>query len=284
MKLWEIAYAPAITQKYLVLGVLWCDRKMGSPLKKLMLKIESKMLGGFKKIHHMSLSLPEEDEAILMWNYATVYLNFFYMDTTHFDDYFRFDDQISEAKRLRIMRWYYRQVQRHNFVFNRTGEKIFVSKNPAFMSKIKTLHHYFPNAVMLNINRCPSKTIPSTMNLSNAAYSFFTAHKPSDEINFKTKRVVIDWYKMAHSNLQTYYPGTHVKIDFRKLVKGEDQTLRQITQALDLPEETLALDQNKDAKEHHNKTNYNTLSPAELNEVLDEIPFMREYVNMAVVD
>ena len=276
MKLWEIAYAPAITQKYLVLGVLWLDRKIGSPLKKIVLRIEDKMLGNFKKIHHMSLNLPEEDEAILLWNYATVYLNFFYMDTTHFDDYFRFDDCLSDRKRRRIMRWYYRQVQRHNFVFNRTGQKIFLSKNPAFMSKIKTLHEFFPNAVMLNINRCPSRTIPSTMNLSNAAYSFFTAYKPTESINERTKRVVIDWYKMAHQHLKLFGDQC-VEIDFYKLVKGDQATLQNITSRLQVPYDVLKQDAQKDEKEHRNKTEYPKLSAEELTVVLEEIPFMKPY-------
>jgi len=279
MKLWEIAYAPSIIQKYMVIGIMKIDRIFGHPVKIFLLYVTGKMFKRYDQIHVIGLNLPEEDEAILLFRMSSVYLNFFYPDTKYFDDYFLFDDNIRDAKRKRITKFYFRCVQRHNYVFNRNGEKYFLSKNPAFMSKVKSLHDFFPDAVFLNINRTPAKTIPSTINLSNTVYSFFTSRKPSDEINERTKRVVIEWYKMAHKYLLEYFPDSTVQIDFRKLVKNDPETMNKICEPIGI--DPSIFNETEEAKKsesgHKTKSNYPTLGDAELEEVLAELPFLREY-------
>ena len=50
-KLWEIIFAPAITQKYIILGFLKLDGLLGNPVKKLVLFMENVFIGKLKKIH-----------------------------------------------------------------------------------------------------------------------------------------------------------------------------------------------------------------------------------------
>ena len=277
IKLWEIAYAPSITQKYIIIGFLRFDSLFGSPARRLMLHVTGKMLKRYDQVHVMGLNLPEEDESILLFRMSTVYLNFFYPDTGYFDDYFLFDDKIADAKRRRIMKFYYRCVQRHNYVFNRKDDKTFVSKNPAFMSKVKSLHAFFPNAVFLNINRTPAKTIPSTINLMNTVYGFFSSKKPSAALNEKTKRIVIAWYKMAHHYLNEYFPGTTLQIDFRKLVKNEDETMNAIAKMVGLDPAVFMSPGKQEGSAHVTRSAYPTLTEEETENVLEELSFLRPY-------
>jgi hypothetical protein len=278
-KLWEIVFAPSILQKFIFSGLIKADKYFGSPIKTIVLKIESKILGNFTHIHKIGLALPEEDEAILLWNMSTVYLNFFFPDTKHFDDYFLFDECLTTAKRHRVMKYYFRCVQRHNYVFNRKGKKQFLSKNPAMMSKVKSLHLFFPAATILNINRSPAKTIPSTIALNNNIYKFFTSKKSTEEMNRKTRQILVNWYKMANRNISKYYEGNCVEINFNGLVRGERKTISAICEKLNIDPEIFYKQANEKepAAKHISQNKYSQIETNELEDLLTELPFLAKY-------
>ncbi len=279
-KLWEIVFAPGILQKYLLSAILRFDRSIGNPLRKMVLKLERKIFGNLTHIHKISLTLPEEDEAILLWNMSTVYLNFFFPDTSHFDDYFLFDDCLPLKKKRRIMNYYYRCVQRHNYVFNKSGTRRFLSKNPAMMSKVKSMHGFFPDATILNINRSPAKTIPSTIALNNTIYQFFTSAKASEYINNKTRKILINWYKMANRNITSYYAGNFVEIDFHDLVKGEQHTIELICEKLTIDSNVFYKNKQEEVEgsNHISKNKYASLEQADLEQIRIELPFLSKYM------
>jgi omega-hydroxy-beta-dihydromenaquinone-9 sulfotransferase len=275
-KLWEIVFAPSICQKYIALIVLKLDRFIGSPLKKIILFTENQLIGKLKKIHLIGLNLPEEDEAVLLWSLSSFYLNFFYPDSSFFDDLVLFDQRISETRKTRIMKSYERYVKRHNFVFNKKNEKHYLSKNPLMMAKVKSLAFIYPDAVILNINRSPSKTLPSTLELNAKLYSLFTSVSVSKELNEKSTRIVIEWYKMAERYLNEYYPNNHLKIDFLKLTKHNEDEEARISAFLNLPPSVFKKEVEKDTH-HKSENNYKELDSKQLKLVLQEIPFMADY-------
>ncbi|MBP6686630.1 MAG: sulfotransferase, partial [Lacibacter sp.] len=249
-KLWEIIFAPSILQKYFFRGLLKFDHAIGRPLKKLITFAENSLLGNFKHIHKIGLSLPEEDEAILLWSMSTCYLNFFFPDTTHFYDYFSFDEKMSSRNKEQIMRYYKRYIQRHNFVFNRSGTKRFLSKNPAMMSKVKSLHQFFPDATIVTIARCPSKTIPSTIALNNSIYSFFTSQQPGQSMNERTKNILINWYKMAHENISTFYSGQTINLSFSSLIKNDQSVINNLCNRLSIENNIFTVKQESERESH----------------------------------
>ncbi len=278
-KLWEIVFAPSIIQKYLLIGLVKTDGVFGRPLQKSILYFESRIFGSFRHIHLIGLRLPEEDEAILLWNFTTTCFHFFYPDTNHFDDYFLFDERIKPALQRKIMRYYYQCVQRHCFVFNRNGEKHFLSKNPALMSKVKSLHYFFPQATILNINRCPAKTIPSTIELHNRIYKFFTSRKTSLETSEKTKQILISWYKMAHQNLSVFYGQNSVEIDFDKLITCDEDTINTICDKINVDRALFlkASSNEKSEQGHVSENRYVAIGSIGLSEILEELPFLTKY-------
>jgi len=278
-KLWELVFAPSILQKYLFLGFAKIDNFIGKPIQRAVISLERILFSDFRNIHQIGLNMPEEDEAILLWNLTTAYLHFYFPDTNYFDDYFLFDDRIKSVLQKKIMKFYYRCVQRHCFVFNRNNEKYYLSKNPAMMSKIKSLQNFFPDAVILNINRNPASTIPSTIALNNNIYRLFTSRKASAEINERTKSILIEWYKMAHKNLKTYYSQNLVEIDYNKLITDDDETINTICQKLNIKKSEFinSIDEAKSEKEHKSLNKYSAFSASELKEILEEVPFLTKY-------
>ena len=103
-----------------------------------------RQLETFQHIHPLSLSMPEEDEPLMIYDFSSLYLYYFFPEAKAIKPYLFFDEALPAKKRKRIMNFYYRCVQRHQFVFNPKGDKIFLSKNPAFVSKISSLNQRFP--------------------------------------------------------------------------------------------------------------------------------------------
>jgi len=276
-KLWEIIFAPSIFQKYVVIFALRIDKVIGSPIKRVARFIEGVIVGRINEIHKIGFSLPEEDDAVLLWSLSSFYLNFFYPDSNFFDNLALFDERIIPRRRTRIMKAYSRYVKRHNFVFNRSGEKKFLSKNPLMMTKVKSLSEIFPDALILNINRSPAKTLPSTIALNRALYALFTSMTVPDYLNKKTIAILIQWYKMAYKNIEEFFPNQHLKIAFDKLVNQDKNEQKRISSFLSMPISFYDTEHHPSKDNHRSANRYTDLTELELQNILIQIPFMSTY-------
>ena len=61
MSLWELIFAPALCQKYLIWGLYMADAAIGGPLHKAVNWIQVKLVAIMDNIHPTSLTDPEED-------------------------------------------------------------------------------------------------------------------------------------------------------------------------------------------------------------------------------
>jgi hypothetical protein len=277
VKLWEIIFAPSIVQKYILLGVFKIDGYLFSPLKKSVRFIENLLLGKFKKIHVIGLEFPEEDEGFLIWNFSTLYLTFFYSDSDFFHRFYQFDESMDKRSRVRIMNTYCNYIKRHNFVFNRQGDRQFLSKNPLMMNKIESLHSIFPDARIININRNVADTLPSTLALNRSIYAAFTSIKTPEQVEVQTMEQLIAWYVMANKSLTAHFSNRHIKVDFKKLIRQDSEEIRRITDFLGLSFNDLVLPAKSGGKMHKNTNPYQRLTKEELNPILEKLPFMVEY-------
>jgi hypothetical protein len=277
VRLWEIVFAPSILQKYLIIGTLKIDRIVGSPMKRIVLRIENLFVGKLKKIHLIGLQMPEEDEALLLWSLSTLYLSFFYPDSTIFSDFYHFDEAMPQQRKERIMRRYRRLIMRHNVVFNRHNTKRFLSKNPLMMNKIGALSHVFPDAYILNINRNPKETLPSTIQLNHTLFGFFTSIPQPERIKTETKTLLIDWYGLAEKNLQQHFAKQYLKINFYDLVQRNLHTWEGIEQFLEVATGTLKMDERKEKTGHKSQHSYVKLSDEETAVVLKKLPFLLDF-------
>ncbi|MEY4602832.1 MAG: hypothetical protein RIT43_124 [Bacteroidota bacterium] len=274
-KLWEIVFAPSVLQKRIGLLILKCDRLIGSPVKRSLLYLEKILLGNIKTVHPIGLNLPEEDEALLLWDLNSLYFNFFYPEADFFDELLLFDQKISLKRRTRIMKRYRRYVQRHMHVFNPEGNKQFLSKNPMMMCKLETLQLLFPDAIILNTQRFPGEVIPSTIALNQTLYGLFTSKKCSDAVNERTKEILVAWYQMAHRALLNCNSKLH--IDFKKLISRDEKLQQDISKLLN-KELGLFLKPIQDGNvSHKSKNRYAPMSADELSEVLKELPFLETF-------
>ena len=279
VKLWEIIFAPSVTQKFIVLFIFKIDGLLRYPLREIIRFCENLLFGKFKKIHVIGLELPEEDEGFLIWNFATLYHNYFYCDATFFEDYYQFDKSMNPRAKKRIMATYCNYIKRHNFVFNRKGDRQFLSKNPLMMNKIDSLHGIFPDARIININRDLADTLPSTLALNRSIYATFTSIKTNESVESQTIEQLIAWYAMAHESLITKFPNQHIRIDFKKLIQQNTDEIKRISNFLSLPLNDLVLPVNNSVKAHKSINPYERLTKEELAPILVKLKFMDQYCN-----
>ena len=275
-KLWEIIIAPSITQKYIFKTTIKIDQIMGAPIKKGILWLESKLIPNLKTIHHLGLDLPEEDEAILLWDLTSLYLNFFYPDSHFFDDLLLFDKEVSETRRNKIMMSYRNYIKRHNYVYNRDGDKTFLSKNPLMMCKLESLRTFFRDAKIIQIIRSPKETLPSTISLNNALYNLFTSKKSHEELDKRTKKFLIQWYQMANNALSQYPIEQVLNIDFIKMINRDVDLEEQIRKFVKDKDFKLIFKLNSIKKlEHQSDNKYHKLAQKEFDTVMAELPFLK---------
>jgi len=233
-KLWEILFAPSVIQKYILSGVIKIDRLTGRLLYRFSVLLDKVLLGKIAKLHEISLSKPEEDEMLLIHAFASMYLAFFFPDVRALDPHLFFDEALSPVKRKKIMLFYKRCVQRHVYVFDRKGEKIFLSKNPCFISKTVSIAETFPEAKLIYMLRSPFKTIPSTISLNSNVYSVFSGNRNENALAGQTTEAIIRWYEMANEAIEKYWQNRNITVPFTKITRQPEMTVKQIYGFLNL--------------------------------------------------
>lgn len=234
-RLWEIIFAPSIIQKLFALVLIRIDYQIGRPLYKLSKWIDRKVVNiDFKHIHNLELALPEEDEPLMIYDFSSLYLYYLFPEAKAMKPYLFFDEEIPPKKRKRIMKFYYRCVQRHQFVFNQNGKKIFLSKNPAFVAKINSLNETFENCNIIYMLRSPLNTIPSTISLNEHIFDAFSNVKNDVERNTESRKTIIKWYKMSLEALSKIPPSRKKMVLFKKFIENPSNELKELYQILNL--------------------------------------------------
>jgi len=163
MRMWEILFAPSISQRRLVQAAIAIERRLGSPLARLLARIERRW-HQLHVMHRVSLNEPEEDEYLLLHIFSalTVGLSSGLLDQAR--PYAFFDSALPPARRRRIMAFYKRCVQRHLRAHD-AGSKHYLAKNPALTPKLATVLEHFPDAKFILMVRDPLEVIPSFLSL-----------------------------------------------------------------------------------------------------------------------
>lgn len=273
-KLWEILFAPSITQKYLFLFIRKIDKLFYSPLYRCVLFIEKLLIGKLRKEHFLSLGMPEEDEAVLIWYLCSPFLSFFYEDSNAFWDLNHFDEHVSEKGKKWIMKKYLNLVKRHNFVFNRKGQKQFLSKNPFMMPKLKSLKETFPDAKIITIDRCPLKTIPSALSLCEKLFAMFSSVPMTLKVREESIDLLIFWFHMRDEALLDCYKNDFVRIDFEKLIKWDELELSKISSLVGIYPDVLTAPNFSETTKHKNQTSYPELNTEEIRRISEQLPNM----------
>ena len=159
--LWELIFAPSITQRCLWRGAGRLDALFGRPLGRAFQWLERRLLGGLDDVHKTGLSDPEEDYLALLPVLGCFLLVLAVPDPRLWRLTYA-DRDLLAAEKQRLMVAYRRFVQRHLYFH---GDHLtFLSKNPSFTPLMATLAEAFPDARFIGCLRNPTAAVPSQIN------------------------------------------------------------------------------------------------------------------------
>ena len=222
MRTWDIYLTPSVTQRKLVGLLKKLDNFIGSPIYKLIKKIDRI---GLQKvaIHPISFFEPEEDENILLHNWSSFLIIYLFPFLDEIPPYQFFDRDLSASEKNRIMGFYKSMLQRHLYA---TGASHFVSKNPSFSAKISTLKEFFPDARIIYLVRNPLEMLPSTVSWLNYAWNIFG--EPAEKYIYLDEICELSqhWYRYPLQYLDKNPSKNHLILRYNDLLEHPRSTIR----------------------------------------------------------
>ncbi len=225
-KLGEMLLAPSIIQRKLVRKVIRLDRRLGSPVRKLVLAWQERAFRRSDQYHRIRLHEPDEDEFNLVPIFSAIHLVFPFPFMDEFARYVRFDTEVGRAERKRFMAFYRRSMQRTLYMHGPT--KRFLSKSPANSGRIATLQETFPDARFIYTTRRPMELVPSLMSLLTFQWQAFC--DPLEEHPFRNSTLAMTkhWYDYTIRQLEQGPASSYLVVRYADLVGDLDRTITRI--------------------------------------------------------
>ncbi len=211
MKLWEIAFAPSILQKKICISIIKFDKRLNRPLKKLVSCIEKVIFKKFNDFHPLKLSIIEEDEYILIHNFSSSLLAFFFPVFKSFFLSGAFNPGTSNK-----LKFYKNCIAKHIFVFGK--DKTYLAKSPSHLLRYSLLKDTFPDLKMICMIRMPHQTVPSTITLFKNFSTIFHSQLKIELIIEKTLGMADQSFQKLTEERDNNNPSFLV-VKFEELIK-----------------------------------------------------------------
>ncbi len=228
---WEMFF-PSLTQKKLLrlLGLL--DRTLlNSYFYKRLKAWDKRTFDPMREIHNTGLWVPEEDNFVMTYAFASGYwiLQAPYMQHL---DMFRVDN-FAPKKRRRWLNYYKECVRRQLYLSG--GNKTHLSKNPVFCGWVESLIETFPDAKVVVMMRNPFECMPSLLKLVKIQW-----HRGGwPESSYRESLRILaeqsyDCYRLPQAALAAHPEVPGLIVDYRELVAQPDLSVKAIYQELGL--------------------------------------------------
>lgn len=269
---WELIFCPSITQRKIIWAIRDLLNLLKVPFRKTITEI-NESISINKSAHRIKLNGSEEDEHWLLhiWSSPTLYPIYPIKEPTM--EHFLFDQKIPHDRRLKIMGFYKKMVQRHLYAHG--GNKIFLSKNPSFTGKIETLQEIFPDARFVDLVRNPFDCMPSMMSYMASGWKLFGS--PLEPYPYKEDFFeVMRHYYLYPAEFFQDKPDECLFIKYDELLSQPDEVVMDMYQWMGLPlSETFA---ETLEKETHQQKTYRSKHEYDLEEMgLSEEMIFQEY-------
>lgn len=231
-KTWEIYFAPSVTQRKFWRGAALVDRFVGSPVLRRIRAGQERLFGPIE-MHRIRLEEPEEDEGLLLYLWAGLFVWFFSPHSDVGDSYAYFDQALPFYKRRRCLRFYESCVKRHLYAHG-TNKRL-VSKNPSFSPKVRSLLQVFPTARFVYLARDPKTMLVSELNWLSYAWHYFADPLVRYPFRDEVVRMARHWYLYPLSQLRRL-PETQYRIySFAALTCATEATVQDLYEHFAIP-------------------------------------------------
>jgi hypothetical protein len=227
LKMWEIFFAPSITQRKIVWALDTVDRWVGAPIKHIVDRIEARIRAS-TKLHRVGLHAPEEDEYLLLHTASTIIAGLLFAVPELAEPYVFFDRDIPPEEQTRVMAFYEACIRRHLYAHKTQAH--FLSKNPYFTPKVVALRTAFPDAHFIVLTRNPLHMIPSYASLTWYTVRILYTKKITP-IRDYVLTATQHWYRYPALRLADR-PHSFIEVKFEDMVHDPRAMVQMIYQHL----------------------------------------------------
>lgn len=167
LRTWECLFATSVSWRWLWWSVGRVDRRLGGFARRGLERLERVLLDGLNDVHAVTLDSPEEDYLALLPALGCFVLMVLAPDAGAIWRLGRFDADLDEGERRRLMALYRGAVQRHLY-FHGSGRR-FLAKNASFAPAAASLLEAFPDARVLACLREPAGAVASQLDAVDPA-------------------------------------------------------------------------------------------------------------------
>ncbi len=229
---WECLFALSITERRFWLGFVRLDRLIGAPIARLATWIESHVFAGLDQIHPMQLGEPEEDYFALTAVLACFILILPFPGSELLWRMGRFDHDMSEHERNRLLDYYEGCLKRHLYVHG--PDKRLLSKNAAFAPLAGSLAARFPDARFIACLRPPAETLPSQLSALRPGMRLFDVEAAMPDFRDRLLARLAFYYENLHRVLDSLPAQRCVILEMRSLGADLAATVHDAYRRLDL--------------------------------------------------
>jgi omega-hydroxy-beta-dihydromenaquinone-9 sulfotransferase len=225
MKTWEIYFAPSVTQRKFWHGFFIVDRFVGSPIMN-RIRRQADTTFGDVQMHRVNLTEPEEDEALLMYLWDSLFNWFFMPYQVQSNPYWQFDTALPRWRRRKVMAFYRSCLQRH--LYAHPGNATYISKNPSFSAKLGSLLEEFPDARIIYLARHPADTLVSTIGWFSFAWGYFSSLAEKYPYRETIMEMTRQWYLRPVAILDRLPERQYRIVRYEELVDAPQKTVTEL--------------------------------------------------------
>jgi hypothetical protein len=234
MEMWQILFAPAISQRRFVSVIGALERALGRPVGRLIDAVERRW-HELNVMHEVSLRQPEEDDYLLLhvWSALTTGLSCGLLEEAR--PYTYFDQELSPRRRRLIFRFYRRCVQRHLHDLARrrlSGGPQYLAKNPALSPKVGSVFETFPDAHVVCLVRNPLEVVPSYVSMMTFSWRAVGIRIPEGEVPAELREYILEmaghWYRYPLSFADRMPAERIAIVRYDDLVSDPSGTVRDL--------------------------------------------------------
>ena len=219
MKMWELFFAPAISQKLLFIGLGKIDALFGAPFFRFIQFVEKKVFKEFNSIHKLGLFNVEEDALILFHLFSSYHLSFLIGKEQSYS-HLNYDNGVPKAV------WAYYKICVDNHM-RLNPRKTYLSKNPFFSGSSESLSALFKAAKFIYIDRAMNQVAPSFFSLKKFLSLIFYGKQPS-KIRYKSiLKTLLFWRDAPVNDLSKY---VILRVSFKELTNEPVNLVNKIYQ------------------------------------------------------
>jgi hypothetical protein len=273
---WEILF-PSLLQKKVLRALSTAYERVFPNSFRRLVEWEDRQLGEIKKLHPIGITKPEEDEFLMLVSFVSPVICVLFPYLDELTELVGFDDRPASVRQKIML--FYRECVLRQLAFH-GGERTLLSKNPAFVSKMRGLAQEFPDAKFVYLIRNPFETVPSLLKLLQTVWGELGLD--SNHIERATRELAtgcINDYRYAMQVLSELPDDRCAIVEYTDLVADPKATVEKVYRRLGLsisPEFERRLSRERSRQKRYHSDNVYSLeeyglSEGELSRELAEI-------------